>query len=142
MRVAKETTDYTPALAAPITPRLHAFTAVFAETGPTTKLHSKNQYIIGRADLSDNGYTPCPIFGRFPSYEKASDYADGLNKALGLSVDDAARIIGSTMNIGRDAQKSDWTEIERICEDFIDNPIDEIDFANEILEIAKRNTGE
>ena len=55
------------------------------------------QYCIGQADLCEKGYTLKSEHGLFESYEAASKKADELNEALGLSVENACKIIGTTM---------------------------------------------
>ncbi len=73
---------------------IHAFTATIFN----------GMYIIGRADLCVDGYTPMDL-GIFKTYAEASDAADKLNEKLGLSIDDAARIIGTTMHRKSPAQE-------------------------------------
>lgn len=70
----------------------YAFAAVESEGTPA--------YIIGRADEGEPGYTPMPI--GFGSYEHARRFADLKNEDLGLSKEEAALIILSTMRrVGR-----------------------------------------
>lgn len=57
----------------------------------------RSLYLVGRADLCEKGYTPLMTHGTFESYDEASKKADELNKELGLSIDTAAKIIGTTM---------------------------------------------
>jgi hypothetical protein len=68
---------------------ISAFTAVISGTG--------KGFGIGRADLGTKGYTPCPTYGTFQTFEAASEYAEKLNGDKGLKDDDAVKIILSTM---------------------------------------------
>jgi hypothetical protein len=53
-------------------------------------------YQLGVAVANEAGYNP--ITGKtFNSYGEAKQWADGLNKHIGLSQDEALDIIGSTM---------------------------------------------
>ncbi len=76
--------------------RRFAFTAIVTGDGTT------DAFIIGRADEHVPGYTPCPEYGEFKSYDAAKAQADTLNRAVGLSPVDAWTIVASTM---RPAQK-------------------------------------
>lgn len=71
----------------------YAFAAVY--TGPGTLCG------IGRADEGESGYTPVPRFGSFKTFNEAANRADELNKELGLSIEQAAKIVCSTMRKGK-----------------------------------------
>lgn len=55
----------------------------------------------GRADEGESGYTPVPRFGSFKTFNEAANRADELNKELGLSIEQAAKIVCSTMRKGK-----------------------------------------
>ncbi len=58
--------------------------------------HGKSPaYIIGRADEGVPGYSALAI--GFDDYESAQNHANLLNEDLGLSTQEAARIVASTM---------------------------------------------
>lgn len=69
----------------------HAFVAIVAPEG---------KFAIGRADEGIRGYSPQPELGEFDSYTQAFDKAQEYNEAMGLSDDEAALIICSTMRQG------------------------------------------
>jgi len=64
-----------------------AFTAVVKFDG----------FIIGRADENVPGFTPFKAEGSFATREAAQDRADELNRHLGLSKEEALRIVGTAM---------------------------------------------
>ncbi len=72
-----------------------AFTAIVDSTG----------YSVGLAERDVADYSPCPHFGKFPSWDAAKRKADAENKALGLSAVDAFEIVASSM-FQQDARSS------------------------------------
>jgi predicted molibdopterin-dependent oxidoreductase YjgC len=68
----------------------YAFVAVVAPGG----------WQLGVAVANEQGYNP--ISGKtFKAHYEAKEWADGLNKHIGLDVEDALEIIGSTMGGAR-----------------------------------------
>lgn len=76
------TVDFTPTF---------AYTAVYTGPGAT--------FGIGKADQGESGYTPCPQFGNFPTFDKAMETAESLNTELGLTSEESARIVASSMKV-------------------------------------------
>jgi hypothetical protein len=64
-----------------------AYTAFVAVSG----------YVIARADEDQAGYTHQEAFGTFPSYEAAKARANDLNRDIGLSFQEAYKIVTSSM---------------------------------------------
>lgn len=61
---------------------------------------AKGGWELGVAVYDERGYSP--IKGKtFKEHDEASEWADGLNAHIGLTDDEAIRIICSSMNKGR-----------------------------------------
>jgi hypothetical protein len=58
---------------------------------------ARNNNTISRADKDIYGHTPCPELGTFDDYITATQKADELNFANGLTPTDAIRIVASTL---------------------------------------------
>ncbi len=84
---AKEAGDKIEALLKARVRPASAFTAVVGD----------RDYGIGRADKGTFGYTPCPQFGRFGSYEAAVAKAKELNEEMGLDEAEALKLVLGTM---------------------------------------------
>jgi hypothetical protein len=54
-------------------------------------------FAIGLSEENEPGYYPCPQYGVFPTYEAAGVKRDALNAELGLTRDEAAMIVASSM---------------------------------------------
>jgi len=65
----------------------HAFTAIVESEG----------YIIGRADYGIGGYTPMRREPTFKTYDAAQKFANGLNEKMGLTKEEALKIVFNTM---------------------------------------------
>lgn len=65
----------------------YAYTAVVDQEG----------YGIGRADEGTRGYTPCPQYGRFETYDLAQARAAELNAEAGVDAAEAFRLVAETM---------------------------------------------
>jgi hypothetical protein len=63
-------------------------------------------YMIARADEDQAGYTPQDAFGAFSSYEAAKARANDLNKDLGLSFQEAYKIVTSSMRADNIRQRN------------------------------------
>lgn len=70
------------------------FSPTFAYSGVYVK---GSKFGVGKADLDVPGYTPCPQFGEFPTFNVAMDKAETLNTEHGLTKEEAFRIVGSSM---------------------------------------------
>ncbi len=72
-----------------------------------TGVMHEGKFIVGLAEQDVPGYTPIlqmtefgPMGSTFPSYDAASDYADEMNAELGISKEQAIRIVLSSMRLG------------------------------------------
>ena len=74
-------------LVLPNSKRKLAFTAVCTE----------NAFGIGVAERDEPGYFPMPEHGSFPTFNDAMAKAAELNRMIGVSDDEAAAIVGSSM---------------------------------------------
>jgi len=82
------------------TKRVALAAIVSRDPNPETRL----DFGIGLAVEHEPGYYPQPKLGRYASFELASAEAERGNAILGLSPDEAARIICSSMYVGRRAK--------------------------------------
>lgn len=72
-----------------------------------TGVMHEGMYVIGLAEQDVAGYTPLLLksqagpMGMFPTYDAASKYAEDMNAELGISKEQAIRIVLSTMRAER-----------------------------------------
>jgi hypothetical protein len=71
--------------------------ARFAFAAIVSRQHDGRDFGIGLAEENDPGYWPQPGFGSFTTWTEASDKARQLNASQGLTDDDAAHIVASSM---------------------------------------------
>jgi hypothetical protein len=62
-----------------------------------TAICSKDGFTIGLAEENQRGYWPAPLYGTFPTWEAASIKASELNRARGLSDQEAIDIVLGSM---------------------------------------------
>lgn len=75
-----------------------AFVAVVPSDAGEPDNQGETPYGLGVAVANEPGYNPVSLhWARFPSYDDAEEEADRLNRALGLDIDAAFRIVASTM---------------------------------------------